>query len=251
MIAEFLDALLRINLAGAAAVLVVMVLRRPARRLIGVQAAYRIWALVILVGAAVLLPPRTQIEPAAAAPATIAAGPAFAVTAAPKPAAMTAPVAQPLVSRPIPTPVSTSPAEALFVVWLAGAVLSIALLVWRQRRFLATLGRLSRSDTGLVLAEGIGVGPAVVGCIAPRVVVPADFDQRFTTEEQAVVLAHENAHLARQDARANGLVVLAQCLCWFNPLVHVAARLVRLDQELACDALVVRRYPAARRRYAE
>jgi hypothetical protein len=147
--------------------------------------------------------------------------------------------------------VETSPADALFAAWLAGVALSIGVQAWRQRRFLATLGRLQRGDGGLMLAERTGVGPAVVGWIAPRVVVPADFTERFTPEEQAVVLAHENAHLARQDARANGLVVLAQCLCWFNPLVHLAARLVRLDQELACDAQVVRRYPAARRRYAE
>jgi beta-lactamase regulating signal transducer with metallopeptidase domain len=254
-IAGFLEALLRVNLAGAAAVLAVSALRQPARRLFGAQAAYRIWALVILAGVAVLLPPRTTTAPAHTAPvytaaATVMAGPAFAAKTAPRLAA-TAPTLKQLASPQAPVPIEFSPAEALFAVWLIGALLSVAVLVWRQRRFLATLGRLRRSDDGLMLAERIGVGPAVVGCLAPRVVVPADFVQRFTQEEQAVVLAHENAHLARQDARANGLLVLAQCLCWFNPLAHLAARLVRLDQELACDALVVRRYPAARRRYAE
>ncbi|HVY89038.1 MAG TPA: DUF6152 family protein, partial [Hyphomonadaceae bacterium] len=40
-------------------------------------------------------------------------------------------------------------------------------------------------------------------------------------------------------------------LCWFNPLVHVAAYLMRIDQELACDAQVIERHPNARRTYAE
>ena len=252
-IAGFLEALLRVNLAGAAAVLAVSALRQPARRLFGAQAAYRIWALVILAGVAVLLPPRTMTAPAYAAPEAVMAGPAFAATTAPARAPTMAPSIKSLAPHPalLQAPIDISLTQAVFAVWLVGALLSVAVLAWRQRRFLATLGRLRRGGDGLMLAERVGVGPAVVGCISPRVVVPADFVQRFTPEEQAVVLAHENAHLARQDARANGLLVLAQCLCWFNPLAHLAARLVRLDQELACDALVVRRYPAARRRYAE
>jgi beta-lactamase regulating signal transducer with metallopeptidase domain len=249
MIADFLAALLRVNLAGAAAVLAVMALRRPARRLFGARAAYRIWALVFLAAVAVLLPPRTTIAPAYTPPAMVVAGPAFAVATTPRPAPTTSRTVQRL--APVSASVDTSPAEALFAAWLGGVALSVGVLAWRQRQFLAALGRLHRGDAGVMLAESAGVGPAVVGCIAPRVVVPADFDQRFTPEERAVVLAHEQAHLARQDARANGLVVLAQCLCWFNPLAHLAARLVRLDQELACDAQVVARYPAARRRYAE
>jgi beta-lactamase regulating signal transducer with metallopeptidase domain len=249
MIADFLAALLKVNLAGGAAVLLVVALRRPARRLFGVQAAYRLWAVVFLAGVAVLLPARTTMAPAYAAPSLLA-GPAFAAAApsGPRPMPKLA-TARGHTATPVSIP--TSPSAGLFAVWLGGVALSVGLLAWRQRRFLATLGRLRRGDAGLILAEGAGVGPAVVGCIAPRVVVPADFQQRFTAEEQTVVLAHERAHLARQDARANGLLVLAQCLCWFNPLAHLAGRLVRLDQELACDAEVVALFPSARRRYAE
>jgi TonB family protein len=49
----------------------------------------------------------------------------------------------------------------------------------------------------------------------------------------------------------NALACAAQCLCWFNPLVHLAAHLLRIDQELACDATVIDRFPAERRTYAE
>jgi ankyrin repeat protein len=41
-----------------------------------------------------------------------------------------------------------------------------------------------------------------------------------------------------------------RCVCWFNPLVHVAALAMRNDQELACDAAVAAQYPKARRIYA-
>ena len=80
---------------------------------------------------------------------------------------------------------------------------------------------------------------------------PADFDSRFEGEARRLVLAHEGVHLARGDAAINGLVTLVQCLAWFNPLAHLAARWLRVDQEIACDAAVVARHPHARRLYAE
>ncbi len=252
MIADFMAALFRANLAGGAAVLLVLALRRPARRLFGARAAYRLWALAILASFAVLLPARTEHAPAAPQGTPIlAAGPAFASPVA-KPADLAAqPSLRASAVAMTPSPTAPGAAAGLFGVWLAGVAASVGLLAWRQWRFLKALGRLEVGDAGVAVAERSGVGPAVVGVFAPRVIVPADFDLRFTPEEQTVVLAHERAHLARQDARANGLLVFAQCLCWFNPLAHLAARLVRLDQELACDALVVRRHPAARRCYAE
>ena len=95
------------------------------------------------------------------------------------------------------------------------------------------------------------MGPAVVGVIAPRIVTPQDFAQRYSLQEQAQVLAHEQAHIARQDSRLNALSAAAQCLCWFNPLVHLGAHLMRMDQELACDAQVLAHRFGQRRRYAE
>ena len=42
-----------------------------------------------------------------------------------------------------------------------------------------------------------------------------------------------------------------QCLAWFNPQVHLAVHVARLDQELACDAAVMRRRPRERVLYAK
>jgi TonB family protein len=92
------------------------------------------------------------------------------------------------------------------------------------------------------------VGPAVVG---RAIIIPHDFEVRFTPAEQAAILAHERHHLARGDVVANAVMALIQCLCWFNPLVHLAARWVRIDQELACDAAVISKRPSLRRPYGE
>jgi hypothetical protein len=82
-------------------------------------------------------------------------------------------------------------------------------------------------------------------------VLPVDFEARYSPEERELILAHEQVHLDRGDTRVNAAVAFARALNWFNPLVHYAASRMRIDQELACDALVLARFPLARRRYAE
>jgi len=123
------------------------------------------------------------------------------------------------------------------VVWLVGVIVAIAIMAGLQKRFVRA-------------ARRGAVGPAVVGIFAPRVVMPADFRTRFTGEEQALILAHERAHLSRHDPGANGLAAVVQCLCWFNPLAHLGGQLMRIDQELACDAAVVADRDADRSAYA-
>jgi TonB family protein len=106
----------------------------------------------------------------------------------------------------------------------------------------------SIGGTSVVRAPRADVGPAVMG---RAIILPMDFEVRFTPAEQAAIIAHEAQHLARGDVVANAAVALIQCLCWFNPLVHLAARWIRFDQELACDAAVIAERPGLRQPYAE
>lgn len=210
---ELLAALLHMNLTAAAAVLVVLALRGPTRRYFGAGYAYRLWAAVPVAALAALFP-----APAARW---------IALPGSPKPLVIQAAEA-----------VEHAPAMAILLLWIAGAALAASLIAVRQRRFLA------------LARQGLA-GPAVAGVIAPRIVMPADAHLRYTPEERSIIRAHERAHIDRKDPRINGLIALAQCLCWFNPLVQLGAREARIDQELACDATVIARLPGQRRRYAE
>lgn len=150
-----------------------------------------------------------------------------------------APAGTPGPSLPLPVALMQPDAVSLATeVWIAGAAALLLLMAFGQWRFL------QRAKAG-------AAGPAVVGVIAPRIVTPADHEARFTAEERALVRAHERAHIDRGDPKANAWVALFQGLNWFNPLVHIAAHHLRLDQELACDATVMARRPADRRLYAQ
>lgn len=228
MAADLLDTLVRANLAAAAAILLVLVLRRPVRRLFDARAAYALWLTAPLAVVASLLPRPEAV--AMLEPLTLTAD-AVARTA------------------PLP-PVPDLMASVLVAAWLGGALFVSGMLARRQARFMVALGRLTPTGGGVLRAEHPAVGPAVIGALRPRIVTPADFEIRFDAEERALILSHEGVHLARGDGLVNAVAATAQCVCWFNPLVHVAARTLRIDQELACDAAVLARHPQQRRRYA-
>ena len=232
MSAAILAALLHANLAGSAAVLLILSLRRPVRERFGALAAYLLWSATPLCVLAALLP--------AHAPAG-ALAPAVAVVAA------AGRGLEPLTQR------TTGLADPLIALWAVGAAATTALFARRQVRFVRSLGRLEPLEgcPGVLRGEHLGAGPFVLGSLQPRIVAPADFEARFAGETGRLVLAHERVHLARGDAAINGLVAAVRCLAWFNPLIHLAAHRLRVDQEIACDASVVARHPQARRLYAE
>ena len=220
------------TLAATIATAMVLVLRIPLRRAFGPQVAYAAWALV---PAALLI--ATLPRPGAGhalAPELLAVHPGLLVAATDAVSA------------------SAGAADWRLVVigiWLIGILASAFWFFIQQRRFVRGLGRLRRDASGAWRGDRVPA-PAVVGALRPRIVLPSDFETRFGPGEAALVLAHERAHVARGDTRANLVAVALRCLQWFNPLLHVAARSFRLDQELACDAAVVARHPHARRRYA-
>jgi beta-lactamase regulating signal transducer with metallopeptidase domain/ankyrin repeat protein len=246
MASDLLTFLLRANLALAAAVVLVLILRKPVRAAFGARAAYGLWLVAPLAVIAMLLPARVI---------SVAASPPSAVASTPTPMPRPTPTVK-VEAKPLPSAATRQRFQAhrlrdtLAIGWGLIALLAIGVQAERQRRFLKSLGRL-RGEADLFHAEHAGVGPAVIGALLPRVVLPADFTLRFTAEEQALILAHERNHLRAGDAQINALTTALQCVFWFNPLVHVGARLLRIDQEIACDAAVLIRFPVARRAYGE
>lgn len=232
MDAELQAWLFESTLAVTVALLLVLLLRRPVRALLGASAAYALWLCVPVALLAVLLP--RGVEAPLALPVAWQAAPAILVVATPD-------------SLP-----GRHWSEWLTPLWLAGALASALLLGLQQRRFRRGLGVLYRRDDGLYQTQTATAGlPAVAGVLQPRILLPADFELRYSAVEQALVLEHERLHVRRGDLVANALAALLACLFWFNPLLHAALRRFRLDQELACDERVVARHPHARRHYGE
>jgi beta-lactamase regulating signal transducer with metallopeptidase domain len=236
MTSELLHGLLIANLALCVGIAAALGLRGPVRRRFGARLAYSLWLAPLLAILALVIP-RPEGLFARAEPLRLAvdqvATALNAAVIAPAPALV-----------PLP--------DLLVGFWLAGCAIAALFTALAHKRGMASFGGLSASSPrGALRAARGGLGPAMVGVWRPRLVLPADFETRFDPREQALILAHERHHDLCGDTRINGLVSLICCLNWFNPLVHLAAYLLRVDQELACDAAVVERFPGERRTYAQ
>lgn len=232
MASDLMHVLMLATISCSAALLVALALRKPLRRRFGARRAYALWSLVPLAALVPLLP--APVRPIAAQISTPA--PEEILSGLP-------PVAM--------APASVDLSMWLTAAWLLGAIVAAALLARQQRRFVRALGRLARRADGTFRAQATAGCPALLGVWRSRIVVPADFEQRYGAGERELILAHERTHRRHGDAQLNAVAAALRCVFWFNPLVHFGAALFRFDQELACDAAVIARFPGARRCYAD
>ena len=124
------------------------------------------------------------------------------------------------------TPLGASLALKVLLAWIAGAGLLGGVMVLQERSFRRK-------------AERGHAGPAVMGALWPRLVLPSNFEARFSARERDLILLHERTHIRRGDPVANLIVAGCRVAGWCNPMVHLGAALARIDQELACDATVL------------
>ena len=229
-LADGMPLLVEATLAGSVAIVLVLLVRQRLRARFGAGIAYAGWLLVPAALLAVSLPAATIAAPAAAVLQLGYVGP---TTAADQ------------------TRTALDPATVAMLLWLSGVMLALAGFAFQQHRFRHALGILRPRVDGVQQASATRGLPAAFGLLRPRIVVPADFDLRFSPEQQMLMQAHERSHIRGGDLHANAAAVALRCQFWFNPLVHVASRQFRHDQELACDQRVIARHPKSRRAYGE
>ena len=76
--------------------------------------------------------------------------------------------------------------------------------------------------------------PLTWGIIRPQILIPSDAEN-WSTDQQRAVLLHEFSHIQRWDWLTQTIAQISCAVYWFNPLVWVADRRMRLERERACD----------------
>ena len=75
--------------------------------------------------------------------------------------------------------------------------------------------------------------PAVTGVLHPRLLLP---HERYDVQELRYILRHELCHLKRRDMLLKLVLLAANAMHWFNPVVYLMLRQADEDIELACDS---------------
>jgi beta-lactamase regulating signal transducer with metallopeptidase domain len=165
--------------------------------------------------------------------------------------------AAPLAAAPpaIATPSSfrVDPASFVAAVWAIGALLVAARLAAGLLRGRAVVRRSSPAASWAHAAAraaritGIQAdvrmtdeldAPAVTGVLSPVVLVPRA-SETWSDARRSAVLLHELCHVRARDCLVQILAQLACALHWFDPLVWIAARRLRLEREMAADDAVL------------
>jgi len=108
-----------------------------------------------------------------------------------------------------------------------------AQLYWRQRAWERQL------MAGVSIYVSEDVGPAVVGLVRPRIVVPR-WITHAAPETQALVLAHEKSHLDANDAQLLAVAILLIVMMPWNLPLWWQLRRLRFAIEMDCDARVLK-----------
>jgi len=161
------------------------------------------------------------------------------------------------VARQVLDVVPVSPAPLIAILWLSGVVFVLGRMIAGR----ITLARIARRATsldtpewrslrvreGAITGAGSGVSvlasaevssPLMSGSRSPVILLPEE-SLSWRAEHRTVVVRHEMAHVASGDATVCLVAGVACAVYWFHPLIWMAARQMKKEQERACDDRVL------------
>ncbi|MCX7708679.1 MAG: DUF881 domain-containing protein [Clostridia bacterium] len=146
----------------------------------------------------------------------------------------------------------------LIAIWLFGVLISSLYIIRMNLKLFRkiksvlpaddalTSGVLNECKTKMNINRDIPVlyteaicSPSLYGFWDPKILLPNTLKGKVSREELSFILIHELAHLQRCDHLFNWMVVLLKAVHWFNPVIWYAFYRMRIDCEVACDALAL------------
>ena len=147
----------------------------------------------------------------------------------------------------------------LGALWLSGTTLLLLRLVIQHielRRDLTSIRRPNSELPGhnlftsrhyqIIAVEHKEMSPAVYGFIKPKIYFPLHVAKELNVQQIQLIIEHEEQHIKQKHLWLNLLWDVLVCIGWFNPLIYIARKNFRHDQELFCDYLVLNKSSKSR-----
>ncbi|WP_010283771.1 BlaR1 family beta-lactam sensor/signal transducer [Bacillus timonensis] len=144
-------------------------------------------------------------------------------------------------------------------IWITGMVVMAALFLhawFKLKKMKQTITSLNNKDIlhvfekckqHLNISKPVIVGesplvksPMTFGLLKTYVVLPTHLEKSMTLRDINYIFMHELNHYKSKDTAMNYLIIIYQILYWYNPLVWIAFKKMRMDREIACDIAVLK-----------
>ena len=100
----------------------------------------------------------------------------------------------------------------------------------------------------LLMGNSETTSPFTVGILHKYIVIPAIMINALDEEEIEFVLSHECYHASQNDVGRKVLMIVLNCLNWFNPLFYFLKDNLSAWMEIACDEAVTERFDGRQKR---
>ncbi|MFK5924091.1 MAG: M56 family metallopeptidase [Verrucomicrobiota bacterium] len=139
---------------------------------------------------------------------------------------------------------------ALFALRLTGAWFNLHYLRKRSipveegnilAAFDNVIGRIGIRRKVILLKHSRVISPITFGWLKPVILLPVSALAGLSHQQIELILAHELAHIRRQDYLINLMQTIAETVLFFHPAVWWVSRRLRREREFACDDMVLKR----------
>lgn len=100
-------------------------------------------------------------------------------------------------------------------------------------------GKIGITSPDVSLTHSNYISPFIVGLKKFTLVVSPGLLDTLDRNEKETLIQHELCHIKRNDNLIGWIMLILRDLFFYNPFAHIAYYLIRSEQEVACDKLVV------------
>ncbi len=100
-------------------------------------------------------------------------------------------------------------------------------------------GRLRITRPVRLLESALAEIPAVIGWLKPVILLPVQACTGLRPEQITAIIAHELAHIKRNDYIVNCVQVIVETVLFYHPVVWWLSRAIRREREACCDDVAV------------
>lgn len=127
--------------------------------------------------------------------------------------------------------------DIINTVWIAGIIIFMSYHMWCYFLFRKRIKpHLTEIDKNIYRCNKTE-SPMMIGFFKPLIILP---DKQYTEEETQLIIRHEMTHFRRGDLWYKLIMLAANAVHWFNPLVYLMVRQSNKDLEYFCDDAVTK-----------